>query len=102
MDDKEIAVMQAVRSAVSNNPDFMAAIIQAAMSGQRDHIKQINERRSELERAWVTALLVMQADRITPGLKKMLLNSLIPVLERYGLKGDCQAVRAAHNMATNQ
>lgn len=100
MTDSEFAVIQAVRAAVSQDPEFMRVVVDAAIAGQRDHIKKINERRSELERAWVTALLVMQDDRITPGLKKTLLHSLLPVLERYGLEGECKAVTDAHAMAS--
>lgn len=97
--DVRWAVVSNVREAVSKDPSIIKDIIDAATAGQQDHIDEINNRRSELERAWVTALLVMQAERITPGLKKMLLHSLVPVLERYGVKNECPAVRDAHAMA---
>lgn len=89
-----------VRNAIAIDPDFMGSVIEAATAGQRDALASANARRSDLERAWVTALLMLNADRITPGLKQMLGRSLVPVLEHYGLVSECQAVRDAHELVT--
>ena len=94
------SVLSVVRSAVAKEPDFIREVVLAAANGQSEAIERINKRRADLERAWVTALLVMNADRITPGLKKLLAHSIIPVMEYYGLEGECQAVRDAHKKAS--
>lgn len=95
-EDAKWQILAAVRSAVATDPEFLADVFKAATSGQRDALEASNARRAELERAWVTALLMLNADRITPGLKATLAHSLLPVLERYDLKRECQAVRDAY------
>lgn len=89
-----------VRAAVADEPGFMAEVIAAAVSGQKLALDRVNARRADLERAWLSALLMLNADRLTPGLKEMLGRSIVPVLEHYGLERDCQAVRDAHAKLT--
>ena len=97
---KRHAILQMVREQVALDPDFQSEVIAAATSGMKAAIKASEARRSELERAWLSALLMLTANRLSPGLKEMLGRSLVPVLERYGLKNECQVVRDAHAAIT--
>ena len=93
-------VAASVREAVAADPDFMQEVIAAAVSGQKLALDRANARRADLERAWLSALLMLTADRLTPNLKTMLGQSIVPVLEHYGLRNECQVVRDAHKKIT--
>jgi hypothetical protein len=94
-------LLAAVRAATASDPEFVAEVFTAATAGQRDALEASNARRAELERAWVTALLILNANRLTPGLKSTLARSLLPVLTRYDLNRECQAVRDAYELCSD-
>lgn len=75
------SVAMMVRDYVAKDPGSMSDILSAATEGMNDALQAERERSGKLDAAWKSALLVMMADRITPGLKKTLAHTLLPVIE---------------------
>lgn len=70
-----------VSAMLAEQPELLDAVISGTMSGMRSALDKAKQRAGMLDLAWRTALLVVTADRLSPGLKKILARSLLPVLE---------------------
>lgn len=71
-----------VRKFISDDPQSMSLIIEAATRGMNDALAVANTRAGELDGAWRMALVLLTADRILPGMKASMARTLLPVLER--------------------
>ncbi len=91
-------LIYSVQAEVAQNPEFFAAVVSAANTGQKMHIETMRKRMAELDRGWLLALSTLTTSRVDPNLKAMLLAALEPILA-YNAANSCAAEKDAMKLA---
>lgn len=97
---KESAIAFEVRRAVSENPDFMSVVIDAAVAGQKDALTSARKRIAELDRGYLLALCLVTGSKLTASMRTMMENAMLPILKGGGSM--CQAERDAIKAIENR